>query len=405
MLTGVHPANAGIVGEASSIPAEITTIAEPLRGRGYLTAAFVDSTPDNYVGADRGFGRGFDKYGHAPFDETRVYRYDMAQTVREAIGWLEGRPENRPFFLFLHTKSVHTTPSRHPWGPHFELPYDKPISYLRRFLPGGRANFSWSGEVETQDGVQELRGVHYLRAVNQRIAESGGERPASFTTERISELIALYDAGIYYVDEQVGRLLEALRRLDLDTNTVIILTSDHGEAFLDHRLLLHKELYRPLVHVPLVLFDPRRTHAARVPQRVSLLDVTPTVWRLAGVERPPEGLDGGVLAMGPDQDPTESRPMFSYFQYQDDDFYEARAVQVGRWKLISQRLGDRPYFTELFDISEDPGERHPIADRPSVEESMEELLRAWFEDRPRVLESIRMSDETLRLLRSLGYVR
>jgi arylsulfatase A-like enzyme len=405
MLTGVHPADAGIVSDSSRIPEEITTIAEPLRLRGYLTAAFVDSNPQGFVGAERGFSRGFDHYDHAPFDETQAYRYDMAYTVRQAVRWLESRPENRPFFLFLHTKSVHTTPPRRPSDPHFALPYDKPAPYLSRFLPGGQPEFSWGVETETRNGIEELRGVAYIRAINQQIAESGGEWPDGFTTEKIDELIALYDAGIFYVDEQVGRLLNALKRLDLNTNTVILLTSDHGEAFLDHRMLLHAELYRPLVHVPLIVFDPVRPDAVRVSQRVSLLDVAPTVWRMAGVEMLPENLEGSALIPGLDKTRTEPRPMFSYYGFQDDHFYDARAVQIGRWKLISQRLGDRPYFSELFDILKDPGEEHPIASEPSVRESMEELLQNWFEDRPRELESIRMSDETLRVLRSLGYVR
>ena len=68
-------------------------------------------------------------------------------------------------------------------------------------------------------------------------------------------MIDLYDGGIAYTDAEIGRLLEALDRHGLREDTVVAITSDHGEAFWEHGVPLHRDLHRENLHVPLILED------------------------------------------------------------------------------------------------------------------------------------------------------
>jgi len=390
MLTGVHPLRLGIVSDGNVVPGDAPFLAEALREGGYQTAAFVDSEAGGFLGRERGFDRGFETYAEAPFPPPGRYRYDARATVRAAQEWLGRRDPARPFFLFLHTKSVHTTPEH--GDKRTDLPYEKPPRFLRRFLPGGEPRFPWRRDERT-------RGVLLLREINARIVDGRAPAPP-LPPEQVRELIALYDAGIYYVDEQVRRLQEVLSERGVGGNTVLILTSDHGEAFLEHRFLLHRELYEPLIRVPLLVHDPRDPRGRRVRSTVHLEDIPATVLRLAGIAdgrsrdaRPLPGVDGAAPA----------RTTFAYYSFGPGEGYEAYAVRDGRYKLIRHKVGDGDFTNELYDLVRDPLEGSPLPADPR-----EPALLGEIESRLRGAgraERMELSPETLEELRALGYVQ
>lgn|GEM_PF-2445901 len=391
MLAGRDPLALGILDKSGRLPEGTATLAEPLRAHGYQTAAFVDSGRNGFVGAARGFGRGFDLYAHAPHGGDGAL-YDMRRTVDAAVRWLERADPARPFFLFLHTKSVHSRPRHGPGNA--DLPYDKPEPYLARFLEGRRPRFAW--------GEGALRGVGYLRELNRRLA-LGTLAPGAFDRERIAELVALYDAGIYYVDEQIGRLLAALDELGLEDDTIVAVVSDHGEAFLDHRFFLHQELYHPLVHVPLILRVPGRAGAV-VPGTARLEQLPATLLGLVGIAPPAGMAAASLLDEATRADPA---PRFSYFRLDPSYAYVAYGVEEGPWLLVYHKTDAEPAFrTELV-----PHEGAPPSPAPSEEErsALEAALRArlleHFEsvvERP--LTEGGLDEETARELRALGYV-
>jgi arylsulfatase A-like enzyme len=394
MLTGRHPWELGILDYRSSIPPEVPLLAELLAPAGYQTAAFVDSDPGGFVGAERGFGRGFATYEHAPHDGASRYRYDVAVTADAAIGWLEKRRGSEPFFLFLHTKSVHDTPEPAGPSPEWDAPYDKPEPYRSRFLPTRGLRHAW------RDGPK-LRGVRYLRELNARIA-AGSLDPADFPRDKLEELVALYDAGIYYADEHIGRLLEAVRRLGLERGTVILVTADHGEAFLDHGFFRHLEVYVPLLRVPLLLFDPREP-ARIVTRAVMLSDIVPTILDRAGVPRP-FGLTRPSLLAAEGDGLEEELSLFSYFRFREGYLYEAFALQEGPFKLVFHRRASEPQFrAELYDTRSDPGERLPLDGEGERRRAMTERLRRTVE-RPDPGKTIELRPETIEQLRALGYL-
>ncbi|TAH34573.1 MAG: hypothetical protein EYC70_16705 [Planctomycetota bacterium] len=248
------------------------TLPEELGKRGYDTCCIAEKS---WITADAGLTQGF----HKVWDFTRP---DAAQrtflgglwakfaprlkllrrppppdkgaqrVVDQALTWLgggRGRSAERPFFLFLNLNEAHG-------------PYDPPDATAGAFLP---------------DGVT----LEMARALNQsdehtRAFECGKRE---LEPRELEILKALYDAEILYQDQQLGRLFQGLRDLGLMEDTLVIVTSDHGQEFGLHGRLGHQfALVDELVHVPLVMRYPETLPAGtRVPHMASLVDVFPTV--------------------------------------------------------------------------------------------------------------------------------
>jgi arylsulfatase len=402
LLTGRHPLDLGIADLRSALPDGVPTLAEWLRGAGYATAAFVDSRPRGFVGAERGFARGFDVYEHEPRIPGGAFRDDAAATVDAALAWLDGRDPARPFFLFLHTKSVHAKRAQR-WAldpsaiAESDAPYDKPEPWRSRFLPGGRIRFAWHEPADP-----EISGPRYLERLNERLA-SGALSPSDVGAERVAELVALYDAGIAYVDHHFGRLLDGLEARGLERSTVVVLTSDHGESFLEDRLLLHVELRPETLRVPLIVHDPQDAAGAVIEAAVGLVDVAPTLAARAGLSLP-EGLAGAPLPGG--NRPARPRaPELAYYHLTDDYLYEGWSLDDGAWKLRVERFGaGAEPRAALFERRSDPVERIPRTDEPERLRAM----RAALEERRAAgagapTRSIELGAETREELRALGY--
>ena len=397
MLSGRHPANVGIQDANGAIPPTVPMLAEALSLSGYQTAGIVDSTKDGFVGAKRGFGRGFDAFVHRPAEKGArtqgPHENDVAASVDLALEWLGARDPARPFFLFLHTKSVHNAPAASKRAIGSALPYDPPPAYRERFLPGG-ARFPWEEE--------ELRGGAYLYLMNRLIARAV-RSPADFEPASLEELAALYDAGIRYVDTELGRLLSALADMGVADETLVVVTADHGEAFLEHRFFLHREVYDELLRVPLILSDPRDRRGVRVRQPVALADIVPTILDRVGIGAGGE-YDGTPLPRADEAAP--ERRMFHYFRYGPDAETESFALRQGRWKLVRHRTVAQPEFaTEIYDTEADPREQSPAAADPERVANMGAELDAHIESLGAGGARIDIGPETRERLRALGYAQ
>lgn len=253
------------------------TLAEVLRDHGYATAGFVGNY--RYVGSANGLDRGFDRYEDYPVTFEQVLRSaqlsahaftlrgvaeqlgkrrlirggkDAAEVNREFLGWLEGREDaNRPFFAFLNYFDAHApyTPPR-PWDSTFAVHKDPQ-----------RAQRYW-------DQMERVFGP--------------GPLPRQF----LEETYDAYDGGIAYLDFQIDSMLKVLEQRGALNNTIVIITSDHGEHFGEHGLIQHgNSLFLPLLNVPLVIHYPARVPLGlKVQAPTSLRDLPATVLDLAGVQ-------------------------------------------------------------------------------------------------------------------------
>lgn len=251
------------------------TLAEALGGRGYATAGFVANM--EYAGYETGLARGFSHYEDYPVslgelvlssslaqavvnnqtlrvlagDHQILGRKDAPDVNAQFLGWLDGR-QGRPFFAFLNYFDAHEV-------------YLPPEPFDERF-----------GSLAVRD---ESHVWHFKRR-----AKIPNKLKKQMSPEQLEAEERAYDASIAYLDHHVGRLFEALRARGVLENTLVIVTSDHGEQFGEHGLFDHgNSLYRQLLHVPLVVVMPGRVPAgARVPGAVSLRDVPATVMHLLG---------------------------------------------------------------------------------------------------------------------------
>jgi arylsulfatase A-like enzyme len=247
------------------------TLAERLRSHGYMTAGFVGNI--YYCGYQFGLDRGFLHYEDRPItpvsilnsswlvrhiiyrargkaaERHRLLRKRAADINREFLRWLSGAPDSRPYFVFLNYFDAHS-------------PYRPPDGFLTRF--SDKPPRYW------------LEGEDYSET-------------------DIIELTAAYDGSLAYLDAKLGELMSELEaRGELD-NTLIILTSDHGEQFGEHGLMYHSNsLYMPLLHVPLmIVYPPAVPAGVRVADPVSLRDIAATVEDLLGL---PGSFPGRSLA-------------------------------------------------------------------------------------------------------------
>jgi arylsulfatase A-like enzyme len=355
MMTGLFPRSHGahlaggmLPGEsmdgrpqvAYPLRADVPTLAELLRDRGYETGAFVANF--SYLYRDYGLARGFGIYDDAPGLLVRVrppllrvaqqlwpsfgrkpFR-TAADVNREALAWLDGRGPDRPVFLFLNYMEPHQ-----PWIA--DRPYDR-----------------WAADVP---GAAALaRKNLYTHAVRQ------------LSPETVAFIGAHYDGQVAAMDAALGDLLAALRARGRYANTLVIVTADHGELLGEHGEMGHmgRMLYEPLLHVPLVVKRPRADAARVVDQPVQLVDLVPTVAEAVGIPAP-AGVEGRPLDDGAPRDVYAEEGINPFLVARYGSRYDRgiRVVYEGPYKLISTSRGDR----HLFDLEADPGEQTDLASR------------------------------------------
>jgi arylsulfatase A-like enzyme len=375
LLTSLYPSTHGIslwdgTTAGPALSPRVDTLAEVLRNAGYATAAF---TGGAHMHRSRGFGQGFQRYRHA----------DQLRRARE---WLRAKA-GRSFFLFFHTYQVHDPYAPPPeLIPLFDREYGEgPIlDVVRRIRAGGAGDWE-----------------HGHRAFWDAVDESN-PRDVRYVSN-------LYDAGIRHMDDgTLTALLGELDALGVANDTLVVFTSDHGEAFGEHGRFLHDDLNGGTLHVPLVLRFPGRLPAGkRIAQRVELVDVMPTILELLDVPAPPDVQGASLVGLiRGEGSPGDDTAISEYSNPAAGRVFES--IRRGSDALI--RDGDQVL---LFDLASDPGERHDrAAADPARVASLRAVLDAWrarcaaLAQRlgPRGTDAEGPDAGTLRKLRALGYV-
>jgi len=183
--------------------------------------------------------------------------------------------------------------------------------------------------------------------------------------DKLAYLIDRYDECLRYLDDQVGQLLEELQRRGTLENTLVILTSDHGEHLGEHNIIQHAaSLYTQEIHVPLILWYPPAVPVGlRVKQPVGLVNLPATITSLTGL--PDSLFPGRSLLLPPDSARNAPVPLLSELSKQggkDPPEWPAskgwvKSLVEGQWHFIQLENGEE----ELFDLQVDPGERTNLA--------------------------------------------
>ena len=354
------------------------TIAEYLRQRGYLTAGFIGNT--YWVGSKFGLGQGFAWYEDRPTLTVQsvlfawngsefllkrfVPRARLNQLERVAadrrqasfLRWLDDRDKARPFFAFLNHFDAHE-PYLPPSGE-FRFSTDTPL-------------YHWN----------------YLT------------RKRRWSPSELQDLRDAYDACIYYLDEQLGKLQSELARRGLSDNTLIVLTSDHGETLgeQDPRLLGHAHnVYYDVLNVPLVFYWPAKfASGSRVSPLVSTVDLAATLAEVVGggAADPPPFPGTSLWPLLTVTQPTAVSPALSLVN--PAGYHKTWNVwPTAGGSLHSLVTPEGMHYIAntrgaetLFDITNDPWERTNLAGTPEgsrlIPKYREELARLVPESRVR----------------------
>ncbi len=353
LLPSVHGSEAPL--QAAQLPAAVTTFAEALRrAYGYETAAY---TAGPWMGGTRrSILQGFQYGGHD---------FALQGTAKIVRGFAAERDPKRPFFLFLHTFEAHD-----PYGP-------KNHAWPRRPMPPGRLSTIDPGAVtepwqKARHFMLDLNARqdlwrHYGPALTADVVRylHGGylavPRPAL-----ADELRAAYVSGVRWVDGLVRETITQLRAWGMLENTVLVITSDHGEAFGEHGVLAHgRQLYDELTRIPLVMVGPEPFVGGRVVSgSVGLIDILPTFFDLAGLVPlkrvqgrsflPVVGQSGGGRAVFAEE-------ILNADNTGEDVHEILTSVRSTRWKYILTHDTYAGTAREAFyDLSRDPGEQVPL---------------------------------------------
>jgi arylsulfatase A-like enzyme len=363
LLTGLYPSRHGLKAHDRYLPATVPTLASILGRAGYVTAAVVNS---HNLGPRFGLDRGFQEFSYV--EETAGQQAPSAGITDQAAAWLR-RYRERRLFLFVHYYDVHSDyRSLARYDEQFVSPY------------GGAADGTTAQLMAFREGRVRL-----------------GAADAA-------HLVDLYDAGIRQMDDELGRLVSFLREERMLDGTLLVVTSDHGEEFLERGGVLHgRTQFQEVMRVPLLMRGPGLSAGRRAATPVSLVDVMPTLLGRLEVPAPP-GLDGEDLAplLRGEGGRLAERALFGEADHNNAEPDVTRAVRRGRYKLhLDRRTGKRA----LFDLAQDPGERvDRLAAEPATAADLGARLERFMQIRGEAGPPSRLTPEEIEKLRSLGYV-
>lgn len=394
LLTGRYPKTTGLQLKPRVLPQSLLMLSEVFSEAGYETAGIVANFN---VGRTMGFEQGFDHFVESWqerwLDEEgsrdyvnaagRVKAYTNATLVTDqALQWLEDRDASQPFFLWLHYMDPHG-------------PYLPPQQYAELF-----------------------NGQHTSRKLSSsRIPTYQQQQEAGRVIEDLAHYEAQYDRQIRYFDDEFGRLVASLNELGLD-RSLIALTADHGESLTEHGYYFEHgfNAYQPTAHVPLIIAQPGViSPGRRINRPVELLDLTPTLVELAGIDVPPshEGSSFARALRGETHDVAD-KPVFTESGYDVDA--SQLAVRDQNWKLIHVRSeSDRPNLSgaefELYDLAKDPGELANVAEwNPEQVARLRGELSRWYnatEGRDELGDEVDLESldkDSRDMLKALGYI-
>ena len=248
MLTGKYPQKLGVEVISDRLP-QGSTITEILKNNNYQTAAF---TGGAFVDEQHGFSQGFDTF------ETIQTWQDAEILTEKATNWLTGNQKSK-FFLFLHYFHVHD-------------PYSPKTDSARTIDP------SYTGSLKSFD-------------ISQIVKLNKGE--ITLPQSDLNHLKTLYDAELLELDGELGKIFKLLSETKLIDNSIIVITSDHGEEFGEHGVWgMHSySLYDELIHVPLIVKIPNINQPKRISSLAEVVDIPKTIISLLNLKSP-QKLDG-----------------------------------------------------------------------------------------------------------------
>ncbi|MEM8930526.1 MAG: sulfatase [Acidobacteriota bacterium] len=364
LLTGLTPPAHGVVGGGHHLAYRFETLAERLQAGGITTFA---ASANPLIGPNLSFDQGFETFAHQPWE-----RADTIQ--RTFLDWLDGAAEHR-WFAYLHYIDPHD-------------PYDAPP-------PGDRwIDPDYDGAFTDPTLLNQL-----YHTINWDL-----EPPRTVDERDLQYLRDAYDGEILYWDTRFGELLDALDARGVLDDTIVVVTSDHGEEFLEHGRIKHgHQLFDESLRVPLLIHAPGMVEPGRRDDPVSLDGLYRSLLQL--MRMGPPARDDDLLR------PPTDRQVFGHTRVPvapDDPRNRTTVASIrdSGWWLVYEEAFDRQ---RLYDADADPDQRHDMAgEQVEIARRLRSTLDAWLAesasgDAPTTPAEV--DPEALEQLRALGYIQ
>ncbi len=368
IMTGLYPSSHLTESRLDTLPDFLPTIASELKTHGYATHAF--ATNGNVSNAF-GFHRQFDSYrqfGERPNSkEIHVQSNELFGHVKTFLE--QGIPQ--PAFLYVHATDPHE-----PYTP---------------------APFALN--------IPEGCNPDDIRMYRPHIGKYGKK---AFDDNDLACIQALYDSEVLKADYYFGQFIDLLKHKGLYDNSVVILTADHGEEFLEHGFFKHGQtLHEAEIRIPLIVHFPGRQHAKkRIKGYARHMDILPTILDIVSRKVPP-GVQGTTLMPRLNGDFFPG-PVFGELTL---DTHEGKYLILDRFKLLEQKRFSG-VTRRLFDIVADPLEKTELSNRYSVRFGyMKRLLNEWTDSQQKRKALLKkphgavLDKDTEEALKALGYLQ
>lgn len=344
-----------------------TTLAEVLRARGYLTMAWVqNSNLRSFMGFAQGFVSYNDQQGRAKWINRRFFHF------------LSGAGQSYPFFAYLHYIDLHD-----PYRP--APPFNTMFGTYDPNVYAGVDFNNWGDVLQAiRDGKKKL------------------------SKAAVEQLRAYYDGLIRETDGHFADLVARLKRQGLYDNSLIIVTADHGDGFMEHGFISHSTIpYDELLHVPLIVKFPHQRFAGRkVTPQVRLIDVMPTIIDEVRAKKP--NTMSGCSLMPLLEEPQQQAQWIQHCGYSISEIavpgaYPVVAVRTAHFKYIHfERRQD-----EFYDLDTDPGEHHNLyAEGGKVMDGFKRIaLNVVAKRREDKKGRVVLNKSLIRRLKAMGYMQ
>ena len=316
LFTGLHPSVHQVRHPKKQLHGAIPTLAETLLAAGWQTAA---STENGMLSTTSGFARGFNFYRETRAEGPDAYEASLIRDTFNAGFQLLQARAREPFFLFLHSYEVHA-PYQRPSG-HDLFPTEAIAAFNDRIAPRYRADFS------------------------------------------------AYAAEAHYTDSQLRALWGRLKQSGFLENTIVIITSDHGESFGEHGVFGHSsKMFDPVMRIPLIIHQPGGSLAPkRSWEPASLTDLMPTILSLAKLD--PPAVTNGYNLLGRSSSGDGTDPEGSDLRYGEANRFKNRPVSVVARSPQRKTIASRGSENFAINLESDPHELHPLTEADAADEA------------------------------------
>lgn len=389
LFSSLYPTVHGMHDFRGRMTEGITLLAERLAEHGLATASFNNG---GFVSHEFGFHRGFDLYcevdpighwylmGRSPDNPNRLADGSPG-SLDKALTWLR-EVKGKRFFLFLHTFMIHD--------------YLPPKDLAMHF---------------NENCPSRLRPAEKnCRLINHEYVKEHG-----ISRDDLAHFVNMYDATVKAADNMVGKVLSQLEELGLLDTTIVVITSDHGEEFMEHGSVQHgKSVYDEVIHVPLLMHVPGMEGGKKVDTFINQVDVMPTLLEIMGIP-PVKGMQGHSFLPLMKGREGKDRIIFGEVQLPKRTF--RHCIIVDGWKYVEGRIDSSLVFpalnpVEFFELKTDHREQHNLLneypDKADQYKAMMDRFRADLERTRHALttgtgKSISLSDDLLDALHQQGY--